>query len=72
MSEPSPRLVERGGTYASRNDSQGRLRLLDKNAEIYRDIMPRIVDVAPRAVLVVVTDPPIRLLISPERHERTR
>jgi L-lactate dehydrogenase len=34
------------------------LRLLDKNAEIYRDIVPQIVRAAPRAVLLVVTDPP--------------
>jgi L-lactate dehydrogenase len=32
--------------------------LLDKNAEIYRDIVPKIVKAAPGAVLVVVTDPP--------------
>jgi L-lactate dehydrogenase len=32
--------------------------LLDKNAQIYRDIVPRIVNAAPRAVLLVVTDPP--------------
>jgi len=34
------------------------LRLLDKNAAIYRDIIPRIVRAAPAAVLLVVTDPP--------------
>lgn len=49
---------EKRGGATNRNDPQGRLRLLDKNAEIYRDIVPRIVDVVPRAVLVVVTDPP--------------
>src|SRR6202022_2623041 len=32
--------------------------LLDTNAEIYRDIVPQIVRAAPRAVLLVVTDPP--------------
>jgi L-lactate dehydrogenase len=31
---------------------------LEKNAAIYRDIVPKIVNVAPRAVLVAVTDPP--------------
>jgi L-lactate dehydrogenase len=46
---------ERTGGATDRNDPQGRLRLLDKNAEIYRDIVPRIVDAAPRAVLVVVS-----------------
>lgn len=46
---------ERTGGATDRNDPQGRLRLLDKNAEIYRDKFPRIVDAAPRAVLVVVS-----------------
>jgi L-lactate dehydrogenase len=49
---------EKTGGATDRSDPQGRLRLLDRNAQIYRDIVPRIVDVAPRAVLVVVTDPP--------------
>src|SRR6185312_5647733 len=49
---------EKTGGATNRSDPQGRLRLLDKNAQIYRDIVPRIVDVAPRAVLVAVTDPP--------------
>jgi L-lactate dehydrogenase len=34
------------------------LRLLDRNAKIYRDIVPRIARAAPRAVILVVTDPP--------------
>jgi L-lactate dehydrogenase len=34
------------------------LRLFDTNAEIYRDLVPRIVRAAPRAVILVVTDPP--------------
>jgi L-lactate dehydrogenase len=34
-----------------RGDPQGRLRLLDKNAAIYRDIVPRIVRAASEAVL---------------------
>jgi len=34
------------------------LRLLEKNAAIYRDIVPKIVSAAPQAVLVAVTDPP--------------
>lgn len=49
---------EKTGGATDRNDPQGRLRLLDKNAEIYRDIVPRVADVAPRAILLVVTDPP--------------
>jgi len=49
---------EKTGGATDRNDSEGRLKLLDKNAAIYRDIVPRIVKAAPEAVLLVVTDPP--------------
>jgi len=49
---------EKTGGATDRNDSEGRLKLLGKNAEIYRDIVPRIVAAAPDAVLLVVTDPP--------------
>jgi L-lactate dehydrogenase len=49
---------EKTGGATDRGDPQGRLRLLEKNAAIYRDIIPKIVSVAPQAVLVAVTDPP--------------
>jgi L-lactate dehydrogenase len=49
---------EKTGGATDRNDPQGRLRLLAKNAAIYRDIVPPIVRAAPDAVLVAVTDPP--------------
>jgi L-lactate dehydrogenase len=49
---------EKTGGATDRSDPQGRLRLLDKNAEIFRDIVPRIARAAPEAVLVIVTDPP--------------
>lgn len=49
---------EKTGGATDRSDRQGRLRLLDKNARIYRDIVPQIVRAAPAAVLVAVTDPP--------------
>jgi L-lactate dehydrogenase len=49
---------EKAGGATDRNDPRGRLRLLDTNAEIYREIVPRIVGVAPQAVILVVTDPP--------------
>ena len=49
---------EKAGGATDRADTQGRLRLLDTNAKIYADIVPRIVSVAPQAVLMVVTDPP--------------
>jgi L-lactate dehydrogenase len=49
---------EKTGGATDRNDPQGRLRLLDKNAEIYQEIVPRIARAAPEAVILVVTDPP--------------
>jgi L-lactate dehydrogenase len=49
---------EKTGGATDRNDPQGRLRLLEKNAQIYRDIIPKIANAAPRATLLVVTDPP--------------
>lgn len=49
---------EKTGGATDRSDPQGRLKLLGKNAEIYRDIVPKIADAAPGAVLLVVTDPP--------------
>src|SRR5271154_2234275 len=45
----APRLLitsgvnEKTGGATDRNDPQGRLRLLDKNVGIYRDIIPKIV-----------------------------
>ena len=49
---------EKAGGATDRNDPLGRLRLLDKNTAVYRDVVPKIVAVAPAAVLLVVTDPP--------------
>jgi L-lactate dehydrogenase len=49
---------EKTGGATDRSDPQGRLRLLDTNAEVYRDVVPRVVSAAPEAVLMVVTDPP--------------
>jgi L-lactate dehydrogenase len=49
---------EKTGGATDRSDPQGRLRLLDKNADIYRDLVPRVVGSAPGAVILVVTDPP--------------
>ena len=48
---------ERTDVAVDRTGSQGRLRLLEKNASIYREIVPQIVRAAPEAVLVAVTDP---------------
>jgi L-lactate dehydrogenase len=49
---------EKTGGATDRSDPQGRLRLLDTNAQVYREIVPKVVHAAPRAVLMVVTDPP--------------
>ncbi len=49
---------EKTGGGTDRSDPQGRLRLLDANAKIYREIVPRVVAAAPKAVLLIVADPP--------------
>ncbi len=49
---------EKTGGATDRKDPLGRLRLLDKNTAVYRDVVPRIVAVVPEAVLLVLTDPP--------------
>lgn len=49
---------EKAGGATDRSDPAGRLRLLDKNVEVYRQILPRLFEVAPGTVVLVVTDPP--------------
>jgi L-lactate dehydrogenase len=49
---------ERAGGATDRSDPSGRLRLLDANAAVYREVVPRLVEVAPEAIILVVTDPP--------------
>jgi L-lactate dehydrogenase len=49
---------EKKGGATDCSDPHGRLRLLEKNAGIFREIVPHIVRSAPEAVLVAVTDPP--------------
>jgi L-lactate dehydrogenase len=49
---------EKSGGATDRDDPLGRLRLLDKNAEVFREVVPQITAAAPDAVLLVVTDPP--------------
>jgi L-lactate dehydrogenase len=49
---------EKTGGATDRSDPTGRLKLLDINASVYRDIVPNIVAVAPQALILVVTDPP--------------
>src|ERR1700739_771764 len=49
---------EKTGGATDRSDPQGRLRLLDKNCEIYRDIGPGVARAAPQAGILAVPDPP--------------
>src|SRR5712692_8105087 len=49
---------EKTGGATDRKDPVGRLKLLDTNADVYRDIVPKVVAVAPQALILVVTDPP--------------
>jgi len=49
---------EKAGGATDRSDPAGRLKLLEVNADVYRDIIPNVVAVAPRALILVVTDPP--------------
>ncbi len=49
---------EKSGGATDRKDTEGRLKLVEANAAIYRDIIPQVVEAAPEAVLVAVTDPP--------------
>jgi L-lactate dehydrogenase len=49
---------EKAGGATDRSDRQGWLRLLDTNAKVYADVVPKIMAVAPQAVLMVVTDSP--------------
>jgi L-lactate dehydrogenase len=49
---------EKAGGATNRSDPAGRLNLLAVNAQVLKDIIPNVVAVAPRAVVLVVTDPP--------------
>jgi L-lactate dehydrogenase len=49
---------EKAGGATDRGDPAGRLKLLDSNVAVYREILPRLFEVAPEAVILVVTDPP--------------
>ena len=49
---------EKSGGATDRDDREGRLKLLDTNVGVFKDMVPRIVKAAPDAVLLVVTDPP--------------
>jgi L-lactate dehydrogenase len=49
---------EKTGGATDRSDPEGRLKLLDANVAVYREVVPEVVSAAPDAVLMVVTDPP--------------
>jgi L-lactate dehydrogenase len=49
---------EKSGGATDRSDPKGRLKLLDTNVGVYKDIVPKIVEASPDATLLVVTDPP--------------
>ena len=49
---------EKSGGATDRSDPEGRLKLLDTNVGVYSEMVPRIVEAAPDAVILVVTDPP--------------
>jgi L-lactate dehydrogenase len=49
---------EKTGGATDRKDPAGRLRLLDMNVAVYRDILPQLARVAAEAVILVLTDPP--------------
>jgi L-lactate dehydrogenase len=49
---------EKSGGATDRGDPAGRLRLLDANVGVYREILPRLFAVAPDALVLVLTDPP--------------
>ncbi len=49
---------EKTGGATDRNVPAGRLRLLDTNVDVYEDIVPRLHEVAPEALVLVITDPP--------------
>ena len=49
---------EKTGGATDRKDPAGRLRLLDTNAVLYREIVARVAAAAPETLILVVTDPP--------------
>ncbi len=49
---------EKAGGATDRGDPAGRLRLLERNADVYEQIVPQIHRAAPNSIVLVVTDPP--------------
>jgi L-lactate dehydrogenase len=49
---------EKAGGATDRSDPAGRLRLLEPNVKVFHDIVPKLVEVAPQAVILIATNPP--------------
>ena len=49
---------EQSGGATNRQDPAGRLRLLDHNVRVMQDVLPPLVAAAPKAVILMATDPP--------------
>src|SRR5215470_6740229 len=49
---------EKAGGATDRSDPAGRLRLLEPNAKVFEDVVPRLVKAAPDAVILIATNPP--------------
>ena len=49
---------EKAGGATDRNDPAGRLKLLESNVGVYKQVLPEVFKAAPEAVILVVTDPP--------------
>ena len=49
---------EKAGGATDRKDPDGRLRLLDTNVKVFGEIVPQIVAAAPKAVILIATNPP--------------
>ena len=58
---------EKAGGATDRNDPAGRLRLLEPNVRVFEDIVPRLIKVAPEAVILIATNPP-EPLVEVTRH----
>ena len=53
----APGINEKAGGADKPGDKEGRLRLLDTNDPIFRDVVPKVVAAAPDAILLVATNP---------------
>ena len=49
---------EKSGGATDRNDPKGRLKLLDTNVGVYKDLVSKVAEATPGSVLLVVSDPP--------------